>query len=267
MYLQHDYNTGPLTLLQLTDTHIAAAPGIRLAGVDTRDSLTHVLSAATARGEADLMLLTGDLSDDGSESAYRALDQQLAGIDIPQAWLPGNHDDIANMQAVAGNRMVQAISAGPWGIVLLNSQVPGAVGGSLADSELQRLAGFLEDDRYQHILVCVHHQPVPIGSRWLDEQRIANAGQLFELLDPCPRVRAVLWGHVHQECDLRRGGVRLLGTPSSCVQFAPGSDSFQVDRTEPGYRWLRLSGDGTLETRVERIDPRFFDVDYDCAGY
>lgn len=267
MKLHHDYSAGPLDILQITDTHIGADADNCLAGVHTRDSLAHVIASAGIAGEPDLLLLTGDLSDDGSELAYRALDRQLASISAPQAWLPGNHDDLANMQTVAADRLAPSISAGHWGILLLNSQIPGEVGGHLGDSELQRLEEYLATTSHPYVLVCVHHHPLPIDCRWLDKQRIDNADRLFDLLDASDRVRGLLWGHVHQECDTRRGNVRLLGSPSTCVQFAPGSDEFKVDHTEPGYRRLWLSGDGNIDTRVERIDARLFSADYDCAGY
>jgi Icc protein len=267
LHLQLDHNGGPLSVLQITDTHIGAALDNRLAGVDTRQSLAHVLAATASGAKADLMLLTGDLADDGSEAAYRALDEQLSPLGISQAWLPGNHDNVAHMQAVAGERMVATVGAGLWGIVMLNSQIPGAVGGQLADSELERLAQFLDNPDYQYVLVCVHHQPLPIGCRWLDQQRIGNGDRLLQMLDGCSRVRGLLWGHVHQECDMQRQHYRLLGSPSTCVQFAPGSDSFKVDRKRPGYRRLWLAQDGSLSTRVDRIDAELFDVDYDCGGY
>jgi Icc protein len=256
-----------LTVLQITDTHIGADADSRLAGVDTRQSLAHVLAAATAGTATDLLLLTGDLADDGSKSAYQDLLRQLASYRIPQAWLPGNHDHLATMQAVAGPRMVATIGAGPWGIIMLNSQIPGAVGGRLAESELQRLQHFLATSSHRFLLVCVHHHPLPIGCRWLDQQRIDNGDRLLQMLDQEQRVKGLLWGHVHQEYDVQRRHVRLLGAPSTCVQFAPGSDSFKVDHKEPGYRRLLLGEDGSIVTRVERIAPELFDVDYDCAGY
>jgi Icc protein len=108
---------------------------------------------------------------------------------------------------------------------------------------------------------------VPVGSRWIDPIGVRNPEAFFAVLDRFPQVRAVLWGHIHQEYDQLRNGVRLLASPSTCVQFAPGSEEFQVDKEAPGYRWLRLHADGSLETGVSRVTGIAFEVDYSVKGY
>jgi len=65
----------------------------------------------------------------------------------------------------------------------------------------------------------------------------------------------VVWGHIHAEFSARRGDVRLLATPATCVQFKPGTAAPQVDELPPGYRWFELHPDGRLETGVERVEP------------
>jgi Icc protein len=118
-----------------------------------------------------------------------------------------------------------------------------------------------------YTLVCLHHQPVTIGSNWLDEQMVRDADAFFAVLDQYVGVRAVLWGHVHQEIDRLRNGVRLLASPSTCVQFAAGSVNFKADDRPPGYRWLELHGDGRLETAVSRVWDTHFEVELDSGGY
>ena len=61
--------------------------------------------------------------------------------------------------------------------------------------------------------------------------------------------------------------MRLLASPSTCIQFAPGSEDFNVSTEAPGYRWLRLHADGRLETGVERVKDFAFTVDYASNGY
>ncbi|MNG26033.1 3',5'-cyclic adenosine monophosphate phosphodiesterase CpdA [compost metagenome] len=61
--------------------------------------------------------------------------------------------------------------------------------------------------------------------------------------------------------------MRLLASPSTCVQFAPGSEDFCVGNEAPGYRWLRLMRDGRVETGVSRVTGITFEVDYSVKGY
>ncbi len=42
----------------------------------------------------------------------------------------------------------------------------------------------------------------------------------------------------------------MMSTPSTCAQFLPNSDDFALDSRPPGYRWLELSSDGSISTRV-----------------
>ena len=106
-----------------------------------------------------------------------------------------------------------------------------------------------------------------MGSAWLDQQMLSDAEAFFEVLGRFPLVRGVLWGHVHQELDRRCGDLRLLCTPSTCIQFMPGQSDFAVDTCAPGYRWLELSGDGSLATGVSRAETEIFPVDREADGY
>jgi Icc protein len=58
---------------------------------------------------------------------------------------------------------------------------------------------------------------------------------------------------VHQDFSSQRNGVLLLGSPSTCIQFLPGSADFAIDPLTPGFRWLELHPNGRIATGVERI--------------
>ncbi|NDD74258.1 MAG: phosphodiesterase, partial [Gammaproteobacteria bacterium] len=106
----------------------------------------------------------------------------------------------------------------------------------------------------QHALVVLHHHPVPMQSAWLDTIGLDNAAEFFAVLERRrARVRGVLWGHVHQEFDAERKGIRLLGTPSTCVQFAPQCDEFALDTRPPAFRTLTLHENGRIDSRVHWV--------------
>ena len=263
---------GPIRLAQVTDTHLGEEPGTRLLDLDTDFSLQAVLAQLRAEQEdLRLLLATGDLSDQGSAASYERLVEYLAPFGLPTFALPGNHDQREVLAAACRGQfqLVPLVRIGAWQLVLLDSQVPGEVGGELGAGQLALLETALEEGeaRGLHTLVCLHHQPVQVGCAWLDEQMVADADALFALLERFAGVRGLLWGHVHQELNQMRGPLRLLCTPSTCVQFAPGSERFRADDQAPGYRWLELHPDGRIDSGVSRVSGIDFDVDLDSGGY
>ncbi|MFK3773844.1 3',5'-cyclic-AMP phosphodiesterase [Pseudomonas sp. NPDC089406] len=264
---QHSFPS-PVHVVQLTDAHLFADPAGSLLGLKTRDSLAHVIGQVRReQPRIDLLLCTGDLSQDASVASYEAFRDLTAVFDAPTRWLPGNHDEAQVMAAVAPE-LVQAVTdIGAWRIVMLDSAVLGSTFGLLAESQLQVLDEALATAGERHCLLCCHHQPVDIGCAWMAPIGLRNADALLARVNSYPQVKAVLWGHVHQHWDQLREGVRYLATPSTCIQFAPGSEDFKVSQEQPGYRWLRLHDDGRLDTGVERALDYVVRLDFDSPGY
>jgi Icc protein len=267
-----DHPGGVVRVVQLTDTHLCHEDGGTLLGMDTDHSLQAVIDLAKREHRGiNVLLATGDLSDGGAEAAYQRLMGYLTQFDCASFWLPGNHDDRSSMEAVTtgSDSLSREIRIGDWQILMLDSQVAGEVGGMLGEDELAFLESGLEDAASEglHSLICLHHHPVEIGCEWLDEQIVNDADAFFAVLERFPGAKGVLWGHVHQEIDRSLLGLRLMGSPSTCVQFAPGSAGFKADDMPPGYRWLELHPDGEIATGISRVLDVKFDVDLDSGGY
>lgn len=259
-------------LVQMTDTHLCQQAGGELLGMDTDHSLQAVIDQVRReRSTIDLILGTGDLSDKGAREAYDRLEDYWATFSAPSFWLPGNHDDRSQMSAAARepNRLSGELRAGNWQILLLDSQIPGQVGGELGEQELARLESALRRAREEglYTLICMHHQPVKVGSEWLDEQMVADADAFWAITEQHPGARGVLWGHVHQQIERRRGDIELMASPSTCVQFAPNSIGFRADNQSPGYRWLDLGPDGRIDSGVSRVTGVKFQIDLNSDGY
>jgi len=257
-------------VVQLTDAHLFGDPQGAMLGLNTRDSLRHVVAQVRReRPRVDLLLCTGDLSQDGSVAAYEAFRDLTATCGTRARWLPGNHDDRRVMAQLAGSDelLQQVTDIGAWRIVMLDSTVRGAAHGWLDEAQLALLDQALDGAGGRHCLVCLHHQPVDIGCAWMAPIGLRNADSLFQCLRAHPQVRALLWGHVHQAWDQLDGTRRLLASPSTCIQFAACSEDFQVSEEHPGYRWLRLHADGGLETGIERAHDFIVKLDFDSPGY
>lgn len=248
-----------LDVVHLTDTHLFAEADGELLGVVTDAALRAVVADVLRRVPApDLVLVTGDLVHDETLAGYQRLRSILDGLPAPVYALPGNHDDRALLANVFRGSPAGAGAAavhGQWQVICLDSSVPGRVEGTLDSRQLSWLENELAQRRAPHALVCLHHPPVLIGSRWLDRLGLEQGPELLRVASASARVRGIVWGHVHQVWEKTVESVCLLATPATCVQFLPGAESFALDgESKPGWRWLRLHEDGRIETTVHWIE-------------
>jgi Icc protein len=245
-------------LLQITDTHIFADENDTFDDVDTQASLKQVLDLARENDwPADAILATGDLVHDARITAYERWLEVFTSIVEPVFCLPGNHDSPTLMHKLLNTSNVhtsKSIKIGSWIIIMLDSFLLNTHAGQLQAQELDLLGKLLEKHQDKHVLVCLHHPPVEIGSVWMDSMRLNNPQEFFAVLDKYNQVKAVLWGHIHQEFDAERNGVRLLASPSTCVQFMPESGEYRKDGRAAGYRYLKLHSSGEIETHTRRLN-------------
>jgi Icc protein len=246
---------GTLRLLHLTDLHLFEDVAGEIYGVRTDDTFRATLARAleTAPGPIELILVTGDIAEDGRTATYRRFRTEILAAGLPVMCIPGNHEDREALGAVLSAPPLQLGGArrlGGWHVVMLDSHLPGRDEGELGEPELDLLDRELAAAGDAHVLVCVHHQPVPVGSAWLDAYGLRNPGAFLSRIEGRPNVRAVLFGHVHQASDRMHRGIRMMSTPSTCAQFTPNTQTCVMDLAPPGFRWLELLPDGSLRTEV-----------------
>jgi Icc protein len=249
-----------MQVLQITDSHLYGNASGNLRGVETDSSLRNVLDAAFAESaEYAAILATGDLVQD-DPSGYLRFKSILGTQHAPVLCLPGNHDEPEAMRHSLNQAPFHYCGThliGAWQFIMLDSYDPGHVGGRLVADELARLETALARSP-AHALVCLHHHPVPTGSRWLDGIGLANPDDFWRVIDAHTQVRGIAWGHVHQAYDGERNGVQLFATPSTGAQFTPHSDRYAVDSRPPAYRVFDLHQDGSMESDVRWIAPANF---------
>lgn len=240
-------------LIQLSDLHLQALAQQRYRDRDVEQQLLAVLGHIEQQHpDLDGLLLSGDLVHQGHSAAYRRLARYLERFDKPWYWIPGNHDSFQTMQRIRPAQPLNLRCNG-WSMVLLDSTsaADGQGSGSLAESELRRLEEQLQicQKLKAALLVVLHHNPMSVQSDWQDRIMLANADRLWALLGRYKVQVTILFGHVHQQWDLTQANVRVLGCPSTAVQFVMAQEQLLVE-TEgavalPGYRWLKLFSAGS----------------------
>lgn len=243
-----------LRIVQVSDCHVPLDPKTPYRGQSADRNLSALLPAIR-RWQPDLLMVTGDVSEDGSAAAYGRVSAHLSTAGAPVLALPGNHDDAAAMRPyfpLGAWDGLHAHVARNWLLLLLDSTIPGAVPGRLRPDTLERLDGRLARCAADHVLLALHHQPVPVNAPWIDRYPLENAEEFLDVVGRHPKVRCIVWGHVHQEFEARRDGLLLLGSPSSVANSLPGRSEFTLDLAGPACRWLELGVDGGIETGLIR---------------
>jgi 3',5'-cyclic-AMP phosphodiesterase len=248
----------PLRFHQFTDTHLYASATGAMRGQQTLPSFVSALQQAAGFPGPDAILLTGDLVHD-EPGGYAHLQTLLGTSPVPVHLIPGNHDVASALIAMdeepfdVGGSHLYAQDGNRWLLVMLSTQAQDRVDGELGEAALAALDRTLGAASDIPALLVMHHPPAAVGSAWLDGIGLADAAAFWSVVDRHPQVRGVLWGHVHQAFEGQRGEVRLMGTPSTCLQFLPGSEEFALDSRGPGWRWLELHADGGITSQVEWV--------------
>jgi len=264
-------NNIPIRVVQISDTHLFADEEQSLLGVKTQESFLAVINLLKREiKKNDLVVLSGDLSQDSSTAAYTRLADDLNLLQVPIYWVAGNHDDLVTIKQVYPREFIsndQHIILKNWQIILLNSQKPGAVEGYFDTSQLNHLQQCLESHPKHYAIIFFHHQPVSVGCGWLESIGLHNAKEFWDLITHYSMIKGVFFGHVHQEFKQTVRGIPCYATPSTCIQFKPKQINFALEKKPPGYRWIELYEDGRFETVVQRLAEYVGTFDVHAKGY
>lgn len=250
-------DSAPIRIIQISDMHLFADTDSVLLGIKTQDSLQAVLDLLQQEAERmDLIILSGDLSQDGSDTSYIRLATMIKKFNVPVYCVPGNHDNSKIMSHIYPLETIsnlRHIILKNWHLILLDSQKPGSVEGYLNPSQLSYLRQCLQAYPEHEAIVVLHHHPLSLGSLWLDNLGLKNADEFWNIVSQYPKMNTILFGHVHQEYEQMINGVLCYSTPSTCVQFKGKQDEFKLEKLPPAYRWINLYEDGHIETAIKRV--------------
>lgn len=255
------------SIIHITDFHLGANAADTLLGLPTDDSFDDVIAHIKQHHTSiDLIVASGDLANHGSDAAYKRISEKMSAFSAPIVYVPGNHDDLALMQAhlsLDAYPLIQYI--GGWCVIGLNSAQVDNVSGRI-DAEQMRALKDILSTYHVPTLIVLHHPPVEINSAWIDDLGLADANEFLDVLVGFPQVKAVLCGHVHQDGVFYYQHLPIYTTPSTCIQFLSESEHFALDDRNPGYRWFDLFADGSITSGVVRVDGEYT-VDHSAGGY
>jgi len=254
----------PVLLAQLSDPHL----GARWEGVDPQPRLEAVIEAVRALpNPVDAVVITGDLSDSGSEADYRLARRLLERLEAPVHALPGNHDlrgplrRAFELPGEGDDPVVYCADVGELRLVAFDSIVPGQDPGAFGPEQLRWLDEELSREPERPTLLAMHHPPLVTGIPEWDGINLAPAEReaLAEVVGRHPQLRAIVGGHLHRIATAALAGCPVLSAPSTYLQvlpdFAPADFAAEdaVVWTDPPGFALHVLRDGELSSQVELL--------------
>lgn len=249
--------TDPLRILHLSDTHLYGDGRLHYGLVDTLAALDRVLVRAGELEAVDLVVASGDLSDDGSAASYRLLRDRLepwaAERGAVIAYAMGNHDLPDAFEEVLGPReTVQEVRG--FRVVTVDSTVPRAGYGMLGDERIERLRETLSSPSGHGTVVVLHHPPVPPTTGLFDTLRLVDAQPLLEVCSASD-VRLILSGHYHHALVTEAGprGIAVVVAPAvaNTTDVLWPAPRERAERGA-GFAMIQLPVEGAVRAHVVR---------------
>jgi 3',5'-cyclic-AMP phosphodiesterase len=241
-----------LKVIHMTDLHLTGSGELHF-GHDTHETTRQALAHARVNfGDADLMVITGDLANWGELEAYRKLNRLIEGFPFPIYLMIGNHDSRDNFNQVFGQRhpfdapfLHYAADHGAYRLLFLDTQTVGTAGGAFGPHRLHWLDAQLSTSG-KPVLIFMHHHPTPTGAFSMDAKGVADWPEFHEVLARHRgRIRHIFHGHCHTDMHGHVEGISFSGLRSMGSQVYPNL------ATEMVARW-----DGAPNYAVALVGPR-----------
>ena len=260
-----------LKLIVLSDLHIVPE-GDLSHGLDTTERLETGIDFVNRRhGDADLIVIAGDLADRGEKAAYERLQTSLGKFALAPVLTLGNHDSLEVFIEHFGRDHVNdrtgkidhAIDRNGHRVIVLDTSVPGRAGGCLEEAQLSWLIEQLDEAADKPVIIAMHHNITSFGVP-TDGIILENGEAFAELVSGYRNIRYVLSGHVHMSVSGSLKGVPFCTIAGSHYNIEPllgaatqeRSAGFVPRREGPGQLAVVLSDENATVVHMENYIDR-----------
>lgn len=233
-----------MLIAQLSDPHLRPDGVLYKNVADSNAMFAAAIAAVNAlRPRPDLVILSGDVVEDGAPAEYAVARRLLAQLDMPLLVIPGNHDEREAFRAAFADHAYLPrtgplhFAVGTFGavrVIGLDVTVPGHHHGLMDAHAALWLDAALAAEPDRPTLIMMHQPPFASGIPYIDRYFCREGERLAAVVRNYPAVERIVCGHVHRFMQLRFGATMLCIAPSTTTAIA-----------------LRLAPDATPASFVE----------------
>ncbi|MBL1435698.1 MAG: phosphodiesterase [Rhodobacteraceae bacterium] len=217
-------------ILQISDPHLTIPPEKLCGQVNTLSRLRATISAVLAAEAAqapDAVVITGDISDNGSPESYALFRKEIERLGLPYYVIPGNHDNREAMRSAFGDaaylpktdRLNWVVAQEKMLLIGLDTLIEGEGGGLIDQPTADFLARALSNAPQKPALIAMHHPPFDSGIHFMDKIGLKGAGLLQEVLEHASAKTRIICGHVHNMMVGSLGDTVAISAPSPVSSF------------------------------------------------
>jgi len=234
-----------MLIAHLSDPHLRGRGQLYQGLVDSNAMFDLAIrTVKELRPEPDLVIIGGDLVDEGNASEYATVRQALSGLRQPIFAIPGNHDERAAFRSCfrdfgfvtdEGPLHFDINAEWPVRIIGLDITVPGKHYGDMDDAACLWLDEKLAARPEMPTIILMHQPPFDSGIPYIDAYKCRRGARLAEILMQYRNVERVLCGHIHRFMQMRFGGTLLVTAPSTTTAIALrlGANAEPASHIEP----------------------------------
>ena len=244
-----------MKILQISDIHLRGDGRLSFGAADTQQSFKQTMKHLMDMDpKPDVVVITGDLADNGNHEAYKKLKEELSKLEFPLYILPGNHDKkeifydmFAEMCPVKKDiypHVCYTLEEGDIRIIVVDSTMEGKHNGGFSEKVMKWLEDRMEEYQGKPTLIFTHHPPFTTGLTLMDEP-FENSERLVQLLKDKSYVR-LCCGHMHRPIMTQWKGIQAMTCPPVAMLIEldlseKGGDTFYLG--DPAYALHDLQGD------------------------
>lgn len=244
-----------LQIAQFSDTHLFSSQEQLHFGANVFNNLKQVLSSIADNETVDLIMFTGDLTQDHTLASYKAFVRLIYESNIckPVYFVSGNHDDpkiMAEQLVGVPFSPDSKIETEHWQLFILPSKST-TPSGFVDQSSLDVLQKNTNPNKYQWLFM--HHHPINVGY-FIDKHPLLNQQEFWQSISQQTSIKGISCGHVHQGLNLLKEetykSCDVLTCPATSIQFDPSINGVAALDLGPGYRLLELHDDGSYDSEI-----------------